>query len=67
MNNSKILYLCDMKPGACRGWEKGWTQCMNEMCEHTTNASHARIKTGHHFILKTRQGADPYYLEVEYD
>ena len=40
----KYLYICDKKPGACAGWEKGWKQCENKMCFHTSNIEHARYK-----------------------
>lgn len=67
MNEPERLYLCDKKPGACRGWDKGWTRCMNEMCDHTTNANHARVKNGHLFVLVDRCYCKPFYREVEHD
>lgn len=39
-----LFFICDKKPGACRGWSKGWSMCMNEMCEHTSNPDHAKYK-----------------------
>lgn len=42
----KKLYICDKKPGACSGWEKGWTKCENEMCFHTSNRKHRKYKGG---------------------
>lgn len=40
----KYLYICDKQPGACRGWNKGWKKCENEMCMHTSNIEHAKYK-----------------------
>lgn len=42
----KKFYICDKKPGACIGWEKGWTKCENEMCFHTSNRKHRKYKGG---------------------
>lgn len=39
---NEYLYICDKKPGACNGWAKGWEQCENEMCFHTTKSAHAK-------------------------
>lgn len=38
----KHFWICDKKPGACRGWPNGWKRCENDMCYHTTNIEHAR-------------------------
>ena len=70
MTEPKKFYLCDKKWGACPPWKRqGWTKCMNEYCDHTTNANHARIKTGHHFVLMEYKngGIEPQYWEVEDD
>lgn len=45
----KYFYLCDKKPGACSGWEKGWTKCENLACSHTTDRSHAKNKKNRYF------------------
>ena len=39
-----MFFICDKKPGACRGWSKGWSVCMNVMCHHTSNPDHAKYK-----------------------
>ena len=39
-----LFFICDKKPGACRGWSKGWSACMNEMCNYTSNPDHAMYK-----------------------
>ena len=41
-----LYFICDRKPGACRGWDSkyGWCACMNEMCDHTSNPDHAKYK-----------------------
>ena len=67
MKEPKKFYLCDKKYGACSSWKRlGWTKCMNEYCEHTTNAIHAKIRTGHHFILLEYKngGIEPEYWEI---
>ena len=48
----KKLYICDKKPGACRGWEGGWKQCENDMCFHTSNRKHRKYKGGRYVTLK---------------
>ena len=41
-----LFFICDKKPGACRGWDKweGCPVCMNDMCHHTSNPDHAKYK-----------------------
>ena len=39
-----MFFICDKKPGACRGWSKGWSECTNEFCRHTSNPDHAKYK-----------------------
>lgn len=67
MIEPKRLYLCDKKKGACCGWEKGWTRCMHEMCEHTTNENHARVKDVHLFVFLDEYDGASVYMEVEHD
>lgn len=67
MTEAKRFYLCDKKPGACKGWENGWTKCPDDFCEHTSNAAHARIKTGHHFNLELNSNGEAFFWEVEID
>lgn len=41
-----LFFICDKKPGACRGSEKweGCPTCMNDLCNHTSNPDHAKYK-----------------------
>lgn len=48
----KKLYICDKKPGACRGWQGGWKQCENDMCFHTSNRKHRKYKGGRFIKIK---------------
>lgn len=50
----KYLYVCDKKPGACRGYDK--EHCRNTVCFSTSNAAHAincvdgHIQPGQKFV-----------------
>lgn len=45
------LYICDEKPGACDGWNRGdWKRCQNNFCFHTSKESHALNKDGRKFV-----------------
>lgn len=49
------FYICDKKPGACSGWDKGWKNvCRNELCFHTSNKAHRKYRFGK--MLKTPFG-----------
>ena len=39
-----MFFICDRKPGACRGWSKGWPECTNKFCRHTSDPDHAMFK-----------------------
>lgn len=48
----KKLYICDKKPGACKGWGEGWETCQNEMCFHTSNRKHRKYRYGRTLYYK---------------
>lgn len=41
-----LFFICDRKPGACRGSDKwkGCPVCVADYCHHTSNPDHAKYK-----------------------
>ena len=65
-----MFFICDRKPGACRGWDK-WKDCptcINDFCHHTSNPDHAKnkdsIKTFE--IVERGDGSIGYFEKEQY-